>query len=73
MAYTTHNETHAAGLVVRSRDGKEAGKLTGSTRRCQMESCTGLRLGVRWEDGKLSWPCTRGMTFNDQTQEWKID
>lgn len=44
-----------------SRDGKEKGILTGGRRCCALEGCTGVRLGVRWPDGKLTWPCTDGM------------
>ena len=44
-----------------ARDGKTAGVLTGGTRQCTMESCKGERLGVRWKDGKLTWPCSGGM------------
>ena len=44
-----------------SRDGKTKGLLTGGTRECSMEGCRGELLGVRWEDDKLSWPCSAGM------------
>jgi hypothetical protein len=37
------------------------GTLTGGFRNCQMEGCRGKRLGVRWDDGKLTFPCTHGM------------
>jgi len=46
-----------------SSDGKYKGKPTGSARCCQMESCRGVRIGVRWEDGKLTYPCTANMEF----------
>lgn len=46
---------------VLSRDGKSIGTLTGGERHCQMEGCTGRRLGVRWKNGKLSFPCSKGM------------
>ena len=46
--------------TVWSRDGAEAGKATGGSRQCAMEGCRGLRIGVRWPDGKLTWPCTKG-------------
>lgn len=38
----------------------EVGRVVGS-RRCTLEGCTGKRLGVRWPDGRLTWPCTKGM------------
>lgn len=30
-------------------------------RRCTMEGCRGTRVGVRWPDGKLTWPCSKGL------------
>jgi hypothetical protein len=52
------------GWMVIARDWSITGILTGSKRNCPMEGCNGLRVGVRWEDGRLSFPCTCGM-------EWK--
>jgi hypothetical protein len=60
------------GEVVISRDGINKGKTTGGERHCSMEGCRGTRLGVRWHDGKLTWPCTHGMTFDTREQVWKI-
>jgi hypothetical protein len=31
-----------------------------------------VRLGVRWPDGKLTWPCMRGMKFDETTNTWEI-
>ena len=31
-------------------------------RRCPVEDCTGRQLGIRWEDGKLTWVCEESMT-----------
>ena len=60
------------GDVVISRDGISKGKTTGGERCCSMEGCTGRRLGVRWQDGKLTWPCTKGMSFDTREQVWKL-
>lgn len=30
-------------------------------RPCRLEGCNGLRLPVRWKDGKVTYPCTRGL------------
>ncbi len=56
--------------IVRSRDGKLQGVVTGATRRCTLEGCVGQRLGVRWPDGKITWPCTKGMEFKNNA--WQI-
>ena len=47
-----------------SRDRKLRGKLTGGTRDCQLAGCRGIRLGVRWPDGTLTWPCSKGIIGN---------
>ena len=58
--------------IVKSRDGKLTGRTTGGERTCQMEGCRGRRLGVRWKNGKITFPCTRGMVYNDAKKTWKI-
>jgi hypothetical protein len=45
------------------RNGRNAGRTTGGERQCQMESCRGVRIGVRWKDGTLTFPCTAGMKY----------
>jgi len=60
------------GEVVISRDGICKGKTTGGNRHCTMEGCRGFRLGVRWQDGKLTWPCTHGMNWDSRENVWKI-
>jgi hypothetical protein len=58
-----------SGLLVTdviSRDG-EHGAPTGGIRPCRMEGCTGIRFGVRWPDGKITWICSRGVEFNGTT------
>jgi len=46
-----------------SRNGSEAGKLTGGTRKCQVSGCTGICYAVRWQDGKLTYPCSKGLKW----------
>ena len=46
---------------VLSRDKKFLGILTGEEISCDMEGCTGVCLEVRWKDGQVSYPCTKGM------------
>ena len=61
----------AQGTKVISRTG-EKGLLTGSQRLCQMEGCRGKRLYVRWKDGRITMPCTKGMEFDNSTDTWRI-
>jgi hypothetical protein len=56
---------------ITSGTGNESGVPTGGTRTCQMEGCRGLLVGVRWPDGKLTWPCTKGMDMSN-AEAWKI-
>lgn len=67
-----HTDTShlSPGFEVVSRDGKIKGQLTGGSRTCQLEGCLGRRLGVRWSDGTLTWPCTKGMTLRKKS--WRI-
>ena len=62
----------AAGLTVLSEDGKEKGITTGRNHDCRMEGCNGLRLVVKWEDGTRTFPCTKGMTYNENKKTWRI-
>jgi hypothetical protein len=49
-----------------------SGVTTGVTRTCQLEGCGARRLGVRWPDGKITYPCTKGMTWNEEERAWEI-
>lgn len=45
-----------------SKDGKEKGNLTGGLAfPCKLEGCRGKRIGVRWGNGKITFPCSSGM------------
>lgn len=52
------------GTKVRPRKGAKRGVTTGSRHRCRMHGCTGIRLTVRWSDGKLTFPCSKGMSVD---------
>ena len=60
------------GDTVVSFNGIYTGKTTGGSRPCSIEGCRGKCLGVRWNDGKLTFPCTAGMTYDDKTATWKL-
>lgn len=47
------------------------GRTTGGSYRCALEGCTGRRLAVRWANGKITFPCTKGMSFT--TNGWRIE
>lgn len=56
------------GTRVYNREGTEFGLATGGaarSRRCTMEGCLGVRYGVRWPDGELTYPCSKGLIDRD--------
>ena len=61
-----------SGQDVKARERDDTGKTTGSAHSCQLEGCRGLRISVKWEDGKHTFPCSRGMAFDDATETWQI-
>lgn len=56
---------------VRSSTGDETGKANGNTHVCSLHGCSGLRVSVRWPDGKTTYPCSKGMT-KERNGDWKI-
>lgn len=56
--------------TVVSPDGKQKGTPTGATRRCRLAGCNGLCIAVRWPDGRLTWPCSKGVRMNRRS--WRI-
>lgn len=48
-------------ILVFSRDGRLRGHTTGHTKPCTLEGCRGERVRVKWPDGKITWPCSKGM------------
>lgn len=50
---------------------RHRGRLTGGTRLCQMDGCGGTRYGVRWPNGRITWPCVKGMKAR-KNGDWEI-
>lgn len=46
------------------------GRTTGGQRRCGLAGCNGVRIGVRWDDGTMSWPCSKGLV--EIANGWRI-
>lgn len=46
---------------VLNREGTQSGTVFSTSRRCRMDGCAGIRIGVRWPDGHRTYPCSRGM------------
>jgi hypothetical protein len=65
-----NNNPYAKGTLIYSRDAKHRGRLTGSRRLCSLEGCRGERLGARWNNGKITFPCTNGMVFLKRS--WRL-
>ena len=48
------------------------GKTTGTTRRCGTKGCTGIRIGVKWPDGKIKFPCSKDMIFSPKGEAARL-
>lgn len=49
-----------------SRDGNEKGTIINlNSRKCPMEGCRSFRASVRWENGKITYPCLAGTKHVD--------
>jgi len=48
-----------------SGDGKHVGKATGGGYACRLEGCRGWRIRVRWRDGSVTFPCSKGMLLKN--------
>ena len=57
---------------VQSRSGDVTGRVVGHGRPCQLEGCRGWTISVRWPDGHLTRPCSKGMAVVD-TDTWRIE
>lgn len=55
--------------IILSNDGQLTGQLTGGERQCTLEGCNGPRVGIRWNDGTLTWPCIKGIEFINGKQQ----
>ncbi len=55
--------THTGPLhIVLNRDETKIGVVINECAHpCPMEGCTGTRKSVRWQDGRLTYPCTKGL------------
>ena len=67
----THKPFIAADTPVRSREGADRGKATGNTHHCSMHGSNGVRVSVRWPDGRLTFPCSKGMRTR-KNGDWEI-
>lgn len=54
-----------------NREARERGQRTGGIRHCGLDGCTGVRVGTRWPDGKITWPCTKGLIARADG-DWQI-
>lgn len=60
----------AKGDKMISRDEKNTGIFTGVTRPYNLEGCRGLRHTVKWNDGKISYPCGKGLRYDFKMKCW---
>jgi len=62
------------GATIIAGDGKTKGSATGGGYHCRLEGCRGWRIGVRWADGDITFPCSKGMILvgEDRIAEGRI-
>lgn len=53
-----------------TRFARSAGTVIGGYTWCQMEGCRGVRVWVRWKDGRVTKPCSKGLVLDRQA--WRI-
>lgn len=51
--------------VVARGQKRPSGVTTGGSRPCGMEGCACVRIGVRWKNKVLTYPCLGGMRQRD--------
>lgn len=64
-------QTAPATVIVYNGDASQKGVAKAAGYSCQMEGCTGKRLAVKWPDGSVTRPCTKGM-FTRPDGSWQI-
>jgi hypothetical protein len=50
----------------------EIGIPTGGQHHCRLEGCSGVRIATRWLDGERTFPCTKGMDYDEEQEAWII-
>ena len=56
--------------VIARDESKPTGAVTGITKDCEIEDCPGEVLEVKWDDGEVTWSCSRGMDLDGDV--WTI-
>ena len=49
-------------LIIARKPDRSRGRTTGGWRRCYV--CSGIRMGVRWSDGRITWICSKSLKGN---------
>lgn len=49
-----------------------AGVSTGGVYHCTLESCRGVRVCVRWPDGHITRPCSKGLIDGPRPGTYRI-
>jgi hypothetical protein len=60
------------GNKIISRDGKSVGIFTGANRPCNLEGCRGRCHTVKWDNGKTTYPCGKGLQWNAKQKMWSF-
>ena len=49
---------------------RPVGCTTGATRHCRLAGCSGVRMVVKWENGRVTYPCVEGVAWRGDA--WQI-
>jgi hypothetical protein len=66
------NASAFAGAAIYGRGGRNRGVIIGATDRMCFEGCRGVRLSVRWKDGRTTYPCSKGLILRNDGA-WQIE
>jgi hypothetical protein len=44
---------------------------TGGWRHCQMTSCNGVQVGLRWPNRRITWACVKGL-IQRPDGDWQV-
>lgn len=54
-------------MNILSRSGNMRGEIVNPMwQKCRMEGCTGWRMRVKWENGEVTCPCSKGCKTLDE-------
>lgn len=64
-------------MITKGRSGTSFSQIygisTGTLEKCSMHGCNGKRVHVKWPDGKLTKPCSKGLIAGPEFNSLRIN